>query len=197
MATLEEILNAADGVIDSSDLSLDQINSRITDLTESKNEMITRVCEASRNEMINLISFKTDKFTSSDNDANGTGPILSEYQYVLGANFWNGQTSGTSSLSLSDWTIQKRTRPTIMDDWSSWATIYDYTNVQSENSISFIQTKENFDYGWDYVIQDPENLDGSYGLNKNIELLGTGKTVIENDRQKAVDSNKILGRILS
>lgn len=197
MATLEELLSSAPDELSGYILTLQEINNRIADLKESKEEIIDRILWESRNDMDTWVSNKTNDLTTSDPDAS-TPPILAQYRYVLGGTFWNGEESqpAGATLNINDWEIQKRTRATELDPWSSWFTYYTYSNAEADEETEVINLNENFNYGWDYIIQDPTDQDGSYGINKNIETLETGLDIIKYDRDKTKDTEKILTRII-
>lgn len=198
MATLEEVFDVAPDSLTGITNSIASIDSNIANLEELKDEIIFRILWVTRTTVVDWIEAKVADLIANDPDANGSGPILAEYDYVLDATFWNGQTSqpvGTI-LNLQDWQIRKRTRTQITKPWGSWVTVYDWSNIVSDDVTEVITASEQFDYGWDYIIQDPIDQDGTYGINANIDALNIGKTILEYDKAKVEDSLNILPAFL-
>jgi len=194
MATLEEVFDAAPENLQGIDNSIASIDLRIADLQELKDDITFRILWVTRTIVIEWIEAKVAELIANDPDANGSGDILAEYDYTVDSTYWNGQSTqpvGTI-LNLQDWQIRKRTRTAINKSWSSWNTVYDWTNIIVDAVTDVIDASTQFDYGWDYIIQDPIDQDGTYGINANMDALSIGKTILEYDKAKVEDSLDIL-----
>lgn len=197
MATLEELYQTLENKSTSLDDTINNINLQITDLEESRSELVNRILTPSRNTMDNWLSNKVSEFTNNDPDATGS-EILVEYRYVTGSTYWSSQISQPvgATLNITDWSIDKRTRVDDESSWSSWISIYTYVNVEAEQIEEPITASTNFDFGWDYIIQNPQDLDGTYGINANIQALESGVGILMSDKQQAITGVSVISSIL-
>jgi len=196
MATLLEIYQGLSGTINGLTGTLVSLDEKITDLEESRTSLIDDIITPSSNTMVTIQTDKTAALIAADPNANGSlGFYLTEYNLVFGANYWSGQESG--AYNIQDWDINSRTRVLSSDPYGSWASFYDYSNaITDTEQVDVLSANANYEYGWDYIVQDPVNQDGTYGLNSNISAIEIGITMLNNDLVKAYESEMILSGII-
>jgi hypothetical protein len=121
--------------------------------------------------------------------------------------FSNVNTS--EDANINEWKIQRRekdptptpTPPPVPTPtpppWGPWVDYFDFADAVSEGETVVIESNENFNYGWDYIKQDPTNLNGSYGIDANISMRLKGKTIITSDKQQQENTITVLSRIIT
>jgi len=188
MATLEDILAAAPQQIKNITNQLLQITDVKDDLEETKTELEDRIMTPAKDAMDIWTAAKLQYYIDNNPD-----PVHIKYQLDTGTGY-GVSTISSWKIQESDWVTPL---PPAPPGWGPWYDIYTFEDAVSDGVVVVIDSAQEFDYGYDYINQDPSDLDGSYGLQKKIDAINSANTVLTGNRNQQQSSVEIITRVIT
>lgn len=210
MATIDDIL-------ENSNENLTNVTSQISSITENQNDLIETRTDII-NRILNISSATADQYLLDkktefeEQQTLGPGQLgYKEFRIVKGSSYDRepeeptlpSNLPGNPSLdpyptgNLSNWTIESRTLVSSSPDiFTSWTTFYDYDDAVTNEETVITDANQEYEYGYDYIMQRPVQFDGSYGLNESITSLTRALYLINKNKEQLEETETVLTRVI-
>jgi hypothetical protein len=172
---VEEQIKAAPDQVSGLSSNISSVNNQIDELTKQKNAVQDGVCTNAKNQMISYIN------------ANVL-PLYPGGYLVYGSGFG---TIAYGSGNISAWSIYENITPPLPAPPVPVPTVvYSYTPGDYPDIDQWVS---DYAFGNDYITR-PLTSGATYGLTPNIDILGDGKDILQENSDKISDSIDVFSR---